>query len=78
MTIYLTYIAQVAFSGHMHGTCLQLTSATCSVPHEESGKMLGMRDKCNNTKIKQNGRRETALVHGGAALAAVYILRDAR
>ena len=52
-----------------------------SVPHEESGKMLGMCDVTSNAtiqKIKQNGHRETALVHGGAALAAVYILRDAR
>ena len=50
-----------------------------SVPHRE-WKMLGMRDITSNAtiqKIKQNGRRETALAHGGAALSAVYILRDA-
>ena len=43
--------------------------------------MLGMHDVTSNAtiqKIKQNGCRETALVHGGAAFAAVYILRDAR
>ena len=43
--------------------------------------MLRMRDITSNAtiqKIKQNGRRETALVHGGATLAAVYILRDAK
>ena len=31
-----------------------------SVPHEESGKMLGMRDECNNTKNQAKCRRETA------------------